>query len=130
MLLLFNIVVWGQASIEFAYDNAGNRIIRQVVTLKSGTISDPNEVVEISMGEKSIKLYPNPTDGMLIMNISNFVTSDKVTIQVSDMNGRVLIKEEQTNANFNIDLTQYPKGFYILSAIIDRECNEWKIIKE
>jgi hypothetical protein len=131
-LLLIGAVAFGQTyKVEFAYDAAGNRISRKLVPLnKSAFISDTIAISEEKMGERSIKLYPNPTPGIITMTISQLEHEEKVQVFVTDMKGRLLVREEQNNPNFKIDLSAYPSGFYILSAIIGNERREWKIIKE
>jgi len=128
-LFLANVVAWGQ-KVEFVYDNAGNRTTRQIVTLKSATLSDSVFVTKETIGEKKIKLYPNPTGGILTMDINNLEINEEVSIQVTDLSGHILLKEVQTCSNFKIDLTERPNGFYILTTIIGKERKEWKIIKE
>lgn len=131
LLLLVGVVAYGQNKVKFTYDTSGNRVSRQIVPLnKSAFLSDTIAISEEKMGEKTFKLYPNPTYGLLTMDISNLEENEKVSIQITDMNGRALLKKVQTTSNFQIDLTAHPKGFYILSAIIGTERKEWKIIKE
>jgi hypothetical protein len=132
MLLLIKAVAFGQTyKVEFAYDAAGNRISRKLVPLnKSAFISDTIAISEEQMGERSIKLYPNPTPGIITMTISQLEPEEQVRVFVTDMKGHILIKDVQTNPSFKIDLSAYPMGFYILSATIGDQRKEWKIIKE
>jgi hypothetical protein len=130
LLLLVEVVALGQTTVGFTYDNAGNRITRQIVTLKSTTLTDSVSITRETMGEKNIMLYPNPTGGILIMNISHLKADEKVIIQVTDMTGHILIRKVQNCTNFEIDLTAHPKGFYLLTAVIGKERKEWKIVKE
>jgi hypothetical protein len=132
ILLLVGAVAFGQnTKVEFGYDTAGNRTSRQIVSIgKSAFISDTIAISEEKVGERSIKLFPNPTPGIITMAISQLEPAEKVRVFVTDMKGRVLIREEQNNPNLKIDLSAYPSGFYILSAIIGSERKEWKIIKE
>ena len=131
LLLLLGVIAKGQNQVEFLYDNAGNRTTRQIVTLKSAFINnDKLAISEEKMMKKSIRLFPNPTYGLLTMDISDLDNTEQVNLQVSDMNGRVLIKEIQEYSNFKIDLSSYPKGFYLLTVTIGTERKDWKIVKE
>jgi len=131
LLFLAGVVTYGQNKVEFTYDNAGNRISRQIVSLNKSTyLSDTISIFEDHLEERTVKLYPNPTYGLLTMEISSLKADEKVMVQVTDMNGHILLKEVQTTSSFKIDLTSRSKGFYILSATIGRERREWKIIKE
>lgn len=117
--------------VEFTYDNAGNRTSRQIVSLNKSTyLSDTISILEDHLEGRTVKLYPNPTYGLLTMEISSLKADEKVMVLVTDMNGHILLKEAQTTSSFKIDLTSRSKGFYILSATIGNERREWKIIKE
>lgn len=131
-LLLVGAIALGQTTkVKFAYDAAGNRISRKIVSIdKSAFISDTIAIAEEKVSERIIKLFPNPTPGIVTMAISQLEPEEKVQIFVTDMKGQILVKEEQNNPNFKIDLSAYPSGFYILSTIIGNERIEWKIIKE
>lgn len=132
ILLLLNVVAHSQTQVKFTYDLAGNRHTRQIVPIssKSAFLSDTIEISKEVMGEKIIRLFPNPTAGILTMDISNMAPGEAVTIAVAEMNGKILLRKIQTSTNFKIDLTTQPKGFYILSAIIGTDRKEWKIIKQ
>lgn len=63
-----------------------------------------------------IRVYPNPTNGLLNVRINQFV--GKVNIQVIDINGRTVFN--QTDANFNVEkainLNSLQSGVYILKV--------------
>lgn len=131
LFLFVGAIAYGQNRVEFTYDNAGNRTSRQIVPLnKSAKLSENIAIAEGTISNKTIRLYPNPTYGLLTMDISDLQADEKVTLQVSDMAGHILLKEVQATSIFKIDITAAPKGFYILSATIGSERKEWKIVKE
>lgn len=123
-------LAWSQTKVEFLYDNAGNRTSRQIVNLNSAFLSDSIEISKEIIGEREIRLFPNPTAGVLTMDIANLKSDESIIVLVTDMAGKVLLRQVQKSANFKIDLTSQPKGFYILSSTIGNERKEWKIIKE
>ena len=131
-LLLIGVAAHSQTTqVEFGYDDAGNRTSREIVTLsKSAVLSDTIPISETQLGDKSLKLYPNPTYGVLTMSVDNFDAGETVSILVTDMAGRTIIKDRQQSPSFKIDLSAYPKGFYLLSATIGKQRKEWKIVKE
>ncbi|MFG6686915.1 T9SS type A sorting domain-containing protein [Mariniflexile sp. HNIBRBA6329] len=71
----------------------------------SGTLSDTDINIKNS---SSIKIYPNPTTGKLY--ISGVNTG---TIEVYDSMGKSLIKTDAISTK-NIDLSNYPKGLYLV----------------
>ena len=60
--------------IKYTYDNAGNRLTRQkeIVVQTRGALSDEEEpsVYEEELSETKVTIYPNPTRGMLKIDIS------------------------------------------------------------
>jgi len=64
-----------QNKVNFGYDNAGNRISRTISLLKSAPTSDSEEeppvVYSEMLSDIEIKIYPNPTDGLLKVEIRN-----------------------------------------------------------
>jgi hypothetical protein len=131
-LLLAEVVAYSQTTkVEYVYDTAGNRISRQIVSInKSAFLSDTIAIAEEKISDKIFKLYPNPTYGILTISINHLEADEQFKIEVTDMRGHTLIKEVQKSSSFKIDLSAYPKGFYILSATIGDTRKEWKIVKE
>lgn len=76
----------------------------------------PNCTLAVDYFENSdmIKVYPNPSSGLVNIRINQFV--GKINLQVVDLNGRVVYSLE--NGNFNIektiDLSSFQSGVYIL----------------
>lgn len=73
--------------------------------------------VDQFVNDDAIRIYPNPAPkGQLNIYINQFV--GKVTIQVADMNGRIVYK--LTDSDFNIEksinLNSLQKGMYILKV--------------
>jgi extracellular elastinolytic metalloproteinase len=66
--------------------------------------------------KNQIRVYPNPSNGLYNLRINKFV--GQVTIQVTDINGRVVYN--QTDAKFNtektIDLSAFQSGIYVLKV--------------
>jgi len=77
----------------------------------------------------NIILYPNPTNDILNINLSN-VTS-KISITIINILGEVIYKlSENTSGNFtkSIDLHLYNKGLYIVNIEKDNQSINYKII--
>ena len=141
-ILSFLIVnsLWGEA-IEFEYDASGNRTKRMILlsSIRSAIIEetfdeeDVEEAPQVFTGmlaQSTIHIYPNPTKGLLKVEITGNGENKPVSLQVYDMNGRILLQESNIVSSFTIDLSNKPAGIYILRLTADNEKNEWKIIKE
>ncbi len=61
--------------------------------------------------ENEIRVYPNPTDGKFIVEIT---TPETGTISVVDISGKVIIIKTMNSNRSEIDLSSYPKGVYIV----------------
>lgn len=62
-----------------------------------------------------LKIYPNPTKGLVNVQ-SEALRGMRLTLQLNDITGRKLFEKEvnTTKGMITIDLTQHPKGLYIL----------------
>lgn len=66
----------------------------------------------------SLKVYPNPTDGIFTLDVQNGKASD-LNISVSNIQGQVIYQnlvKASMNHNQTIDLTTFSKGMYFLKV--------------
>lgn len=145
------ILLWGIAfsmfsqerRIEYTYDAAGNRLTRTIIfpsQLRSVAIAaneEPEEelppqqkVYSDNLNQATFLIYPNPTKGLLKVEINGNMENKPVSLQMYDMNGRVLPQESNTVSSVTFSLGNQPTGIYILRLTSDTEKKEWKIIKE
>jgi hypothetical protein len=123
-----------QNSFDFGYDAAGNRISR-TITLKSAEINDGiaasqiENPVEEKIGFKTTRIYPNPTKGVLHIEISS-ENNQESNLTVHDLHGKLITQNEGFLYNCDINLSSYPAGVYILRVFIGSDSKEWKVIKE
>lgn len=79
--------------------------------------------------EELIRVYPNPSNGLLNIRINKFV--GKVNIQIVDLNGRTVFS--QTDANFNIEksvnINSLQSGVYIVKLTGDNLNYSQKLMK-
>ena len=88
----------------------------------TATLSEKDTVLN-----KGVKVYPNPSNGLLNIAIENYV--GEVTINVFDTNGRsVFSKTGDYLTSNSIDLSGFQKGIYILNIIGDNVSYSEKII--
>ena len=141
LLFLSNIAFSQQYSYE--YDNAGNRISRKYVKIKkkvnmevdsllyndSIVAKEDMEGYKDAIGDKEIRIFPNPTKGKLRVEISNIEDGDIIILKVFDLQGREIYSNEKLS-NYDIDLSNYENGVYLLDIILNNEKSYWKIVKE
>ena len=144
LILLLLMIIWalpearGQ-DVEYAYDRAGNRIVRKIVNLpppvEDGGPSGQSEFTTQSfddvLGERKVVIYPNPTRGLLRLEFQEYDGAmNEVRLLLYDMQGKLLWQASKVGESNILDLSSYPSGMYILQIIEGRAKSEWKIIKE
>ncbi|SHL90831.1 T9SS-dependent M36 family metallopeptidase [Flavobacterium xinjiangense] len=97
--------------------NIGNDQVEDFAAPAAG----PNCVLAVNDFESNegMSVYPNPSSGQVNLHIDQYV--GKVTIQIIDINGRVVakFKNEEFNNLKTIDLSRLQKGVYILKVNSD-----------
>ncbi len=83
-----------------------------------------------SLSEKTLRIYPNPTEGALKMEIVGWNESDNGSICIYDMGGMEILMTEPIGAVTDIDITSSPEGMYIMLITLNGEKTTWKIIKK
>ncbi|RKD92653.1 T9SS type A sorting domain-containing protein [Mangrovibacterium diazotrophicum] len=125
--------VSAQSKIYFEYDGSGNRELRTITLNKSATINSEKQeeeiVIEDQLENQAILIYPNPTKGILRIDIAE-LNGINMVVGIYDSNGRLLINQSLKENTSQFDLSAYPSGLYFLIIKSNDEKREWKIIKE
>ena len=133
IFLLMPVLLYGQTKIRFYYDAAGNRTDR-VIELKKDALalSDSTAISLLTdqLGQVSISIFPNPTKGIVTVNITNPPVDKPVTCAIYNPEGKRLHFIDSQFQSDKIDLSSYPNGIYVLVITVDNKKSEWKIIKE
>nr|WP_297169063.1 T9SS type A sorting domain-containing protein [uncultured Dysgonomonas sp.] len=122
----------GQNKIKYSYDDAGNRIKREIVlsSLKSAISSDQITSFIEEVADQKIIIYPNPTKGQLTIEITDPENTVTGNLTIFNLRGQVIAKEQISSTRTSIDISTEPRGAYILHININEETSAWKIIKE
>lgn len=119
--------------IKYTYDNAGNRLTRQkeIVVQTRGALSDEEEpsVYEEELSETKVTIYPNPTRGMLKVDISGVEKFENARISLYDLTGKLLQQWAGISQSNEIDLSERTPGMYIMQVAYNGKISSWKIIK-
>ncbi|MCF6366561.1 MAG: T9SS type A sorting domain-containing protein [Bacteroidales bacterium] len=96
----------------------------------SFTVAGANLPVNVAMTvgienltENNIKLYPNPTTGILNVN-----SDEPLLITIFDISGKQIYASKQPNRLFEIDLSNNSKGLYFINIIKNNKVLTEKII--
>jgi hypothetical protein len=75
------------------------------------------------------RVYPNPSNGLFNIRINQYV--GKVTIEVVDLNGRLVYSQNNTDFNVekSIDMSQFQSGMYIVKVNNNQVNFSQKIVK-
>jgi hypothetical protein len=87
-------------------------------------------VIKETIGERTIKVFPNPTRGALGIEIQGGDPKHEIRLMIYSGAGAVLYNQPATEGLNPIDMTQYPQGWYILRVVAGTEKREYKIVKE
>lgn len=134
--LLFSLSAFSQKEIRFSYDALGNRVKRVIVLQQSETnqrsMSQPEDKDFYSdmISEKQIRIWPNPTEGHLKVEIQGLGTEEKATLRITAMNGSVVVMKETSSAITELDLSRNTNGIYLLYISVNGQETTWKIIKK
>ena len=74
-----------------------------------------------------ILTYPNPSNGIYFLNSHELGVK---SWSVSDINGRIIKREENANQTGIIDITDCPRGIYLLKVITPETQSFQKLIKQ
>jgi hypothetical protein len=121
--------------VNYQYDNAGNRTARVINMQSSSPMNSSQETTEtLSLDDlvsnQKIKIYPNPTEGLLAVEIIDFTEQIKAEIQITDMSGRTINRKKIETGYTSFDLSNQSPGLYLLRIQINGESVTWKIIKK
>lgn len=128
-----------QTVVSYSYDDSGNRTYRGTIVLESSLkkgvidtleIQKEEKTFEDKIGEQKITIYPNPTKGVIKVEIENFNPDSKSIISLYSLKGNLLQSQNVDNPQITFDLTSYPMGTYILKIKLGDKKSDWKILKE
>ena len=121
--------------IKYTYDNAGNRLTRQkeIVIQTRGALSDDEgepSTYEEKLSETKVTIYPNPTRGILKIDISGVEKFENARISLYDLTGTLLQQWGSISQSNMVDISDRTPGMYIMQIVYNGNTSSWKIVKE
>ena len=135
LLLYIPLTANATAKISYTYDAAGNRTSRTYsvsasVQLKKPMEEDPAPIEEEKVGERTIRIYPNPTKGALGVEILGGKDNETIRIQLYNLKGAQLQNLPVYSGINTVNMFDCAAGMYVLRLVSEKETIEYKIIKE
>jgi len=135
--IFFTQLVFAQTAVSYTYDDAGNRITRQIVTLPSkesnnkkyNNESKSSEVEDV-FGNGNITIYPNPAEELLNVYLENIEIEEEILLQLYDINGKLLKTNRTKDTKSTINLSNNTAGMYILKIISGNNRAEFTVVKK
>ena len=85
---------------------------------------------DIKLSETEISFFPNPVKDILEIKGLEKI-KDSVLITIVDTNGKLLMSEKKTNCSpdYELDLTSFPNGIYIIRVQSGEIFGTFKVVK-
>ena len=108
-----------------SYNHGGNNLF-----LDNINITAPTGISENSNNHEEIRLYPNPTTGIVNLFILN--PSISINLSVSNLGGQIVLNDHfsaiKGNFEKQFDLSGFPKGVYFFKVMSDKSTIVKKVI--
>ncbi|MDR0604413.1 MAG: T9SS type A sorting domain-containing protein [Bacteroidales bacterium] len=130
--------------IKYNYDESGNRTKRYISkSLAIDTVGykaendsiadnpkDPYNWDERKKDAFEVIVYPNPTQGIIEVEISELKTNQKAQMQIYSITGSFVKHVRNLQKRQSVDLTDLSSGIYLLYITADENTVVKKIIKQ
>ncbi len=85
-----------------------------------GTSAD-RQSTDLKTNAVSAKINPNPTAGLVTVELQNTATAKKVVVKIIDAAGREVANRSVASGSSSVqfDLTQFPAGLYVAQVVVD-----------
>jgi len=92
---------------------------------ETGSVSNTEALIA---PERTLNIYPNPANEYITLEIKIPIT--KTTLSILNTNGQELIKQQITNTQFKIDVSQLPNGVYFVKLMNANGIDVSKFVKD
>lgn len=132
----------GQYHVRYGYDDCGNRITRNIISVIKSKKIEANyselevhnptleQIIETPEGELKVVAFPNPVVDKLTLKLEGNLAGTMV-YELQNTTGQILLKSPISLGVQQIDLTNYASGIYFIGVRLN-EANEtiqFKVIK-
>ena len=126
-LLILTSPAFSQTKIKYTYDNAGNRIKREMTPMFREEIVDRGAIPDSSWTSDQIRVFPNPTLDYLYVALPPGI-QETGSLQLFDPAGRLVRQEPLSSETTSLDMTGQPNGNYALVIRLGQRTLHWKVV--
>ena len=129
-------------TVQFGYDESGNRTSRDIVLAKSGDVTsagstdkDLREQYYVDLfSDVKVTISPNPNGGKFSIKVENIDlnagNTPPIQLLLLSISGEVIYRADELQHFNEVDISQRQNGTYILTLISGSEKRIWKVIKQ
>lgn len=118
--------------VQFSYDEAGNRIKRELVSIKEVNRQD-KKIQKFLTGnglDRDITIETDKYSNMIHINAKGLTLQEEYNIAMYSIAGYLVLESQLTSAGYaEVDISHLPKGVYVLVVTNGTESKAWKITK-
>lgn len=122
-----------QNRVQFAYDQAGNRVKRELVITHNARSAKKaatrEEAYFEDLGERTVKISSNGS-GIIKITVLHMHTEDEGNVEVYSLSGSEVLNLSLSSIETLVDISDKPKGVYILKVTLNGKVTTWKITKK
>ena len=131
--LLATLSLSAQNKVGFAYDEAGNRVKRELVIQHNANAPKKSPSTKPSyydvLGDRISKIMPNEL-GVVKVSVQDIKATDKGHIEVYTLKGTEVHNQPLTDAETMVDISDKRSGVYILKVTVNGVATTWKVTKK
>jgi len=121
-------------TIYYGYDNSGNRKSRSITLPANKSADEINQenlkpVID-KIGDLEVKIYPNPTRGLLAIEFINYSNENPAEISLYSVEGKSLMSIQVSNTYNELNMTGLKPGNYYLIIKAGDKTTNWTVVKE
>ncbi len=120
-----------QRRIGFAYDEAGNRVRREII-IEQNRIANKNTDQGKIYYDSSVGLtvkFTYHSSGVIEINVQGFGSEDTGYIEIFSLSSKPVYAQDIDDSLTVLDIGGQPDGIYILRIIVNKRQTSWKITK-
>lgn len=125
-------------TVEFKYDDAGNRILRHAIYIapssKKCDSTNANyykEPADTFVFDKiNVNIYPNPTISKFNVTIENMEKDDIIEYSFYSLTGQIISNGKINTSSTEFSMRNHKRGPYIFHITVNGKPKSWRIIKQ